>query len=52
MDGSEELHDMARRLGSAGGTTLGRVLRYRLETGTLEVESGEQGPAQIVTVDQ
>jgi lipopolysaccharide transport protein LptA len=36
-----------RRLGPRGGTTSGRVLRYRLDTGTLEVESGEQAPARI-----
>ena len=36
-----------RRLGNEGGATSGRVLRYRLDTGTLEVESGEQGPARI-----
>lgn len=38
---------MVRRLGSQGATTSGRVLRYQLEEGTLEVESGEQTPARI-----
>jgi lipopolysaccharide transport protein LptA len=36
-----------RRLGSQGATTSGRVLRYRLDEGSLEVESGEQTPARI-----
>ncbi|MCP3979986.1 MAG: hypothetical protein GY716_11835 [bacterium] len=36
-----------RRMGPAGGTTTGRVLRYQMENGTLEVESSEQGPARI-----
>jgi lipopolysaccharide transport protein LptA len=36
-----------RRIGQGGGTTTGRVLRYRLDTGTLDVESGEQGPGRI-----
>ncbi len=38
-----------RRLGEGGETTLGRVLSYRLDQGTLEVESGDQGPARIRT---
>ena len=38
-----------RRIGESGGTTKGRVLRYRVDTGTLEVDSGEQGPARIRT---
>ncbi len=38
-----------RRLGEGGETTLGRVLSYRLDEGTLEVESGDQGPARIRT---
>ena len=38
-----------RRIGEGGGTTSGRVLRYHLELGTLEVDSGEQGPARIRT---
>ncbi len=29
------------RSGGTGGTTMGRVLRYRLDLGTLEVESGD-----------
>jgi lipopolysaccharide transport protein LptA len=36
-----------RRLGEGGGTTTGRELHYRLDTGTLDVESGEQGPGRI-----
>ena len=31
------------RTGETGGTTTGRVLRYRLDAGTLEVESGGEG---------
>jgi lipopolysaccharide transport protein LptA len=38
---------MVRRLGSQGATTSGRVLRYQLDEGSLEVESGEQTPARI-----
>jgi lipopolysaccharide transport protein LptA len=40
-----------RRVGQGEGTTTGRVLRYRLDTGTLDVDSGEQAPAQIRTSD-
>jgi lipopolysaccharide transport protein LptA len=36
-----------QRPGRGGGTTAGRVLAYRLDEGTLEVDSGEQGPASI-----
>ncbi len=36
-----------RRLGAQTASTSGRVLRYRLDLGTLEVESGEQAPARI-----
>lgn len=36
-----------RRSGENGGTTTGRVLRYRLDLGTLEVESGERDRAKI-----
>jgi lipopolysaccharide transport protein LptA len=36
-----------RRIGEGGGTTTGRVLRYRVDTGTLDVDSGEQGPGTI-----
>jgi lipopolysaccharide transport protein LptA len=36
-----------RRLGAQGATTSGRVLRYQLDEGTLEVESGEKAPARI-----
>jgi len=38
-----------RRIGESGGTTKGRVLRYRVDTGTLEVDAGDQGPARIRT---
>ena len=38
---------MVRRLGSQGATTSGRVLRYQLDEGSLEVESGAQTPARI-----
>jgi lipopolysaccharide transport protein LptA len=38
-----------RRISESGGTTKGRVLRYRVDTGTLEVDAGEQGPARIRT---
>ncbi|HKQ61042.1 MAG TPA: LptA/OstA family protein [Candidatus Polarisedimenticolaceae bacterium] len=38
-----------RRMGKAGGTTAGRVLRYDLGLGQLEVDSGGQGPARIRT---
>ncbi|HXV78159.1 MAG TPA: LptA/OstA family protein, partial [Candidatus Polarisedimenticolaceae bacterium] len=36
-----------RRLGPQGATTSGRVLRYQLDVGTLEVESGQPAPARI-----
>jgi lipopolysaccharide transport protein LptA len=36
-----------RRIGEGGGTTTGRELHYRVDTGTLDVESGEQGPGRI-----
>ncbi len=36
-----------RRIGEGGGTTTGRVLRYRVDAGTLDVESGEQGSGRI-----
>jgi len=35
--------------GKGGGTTTGRMLAYRLDLGTLDVESGGQGPASIRT---
>lgn len=38
-----------QRPGKGGGTTTGRVLAYRLDLGTIEVDSGEQGPASIKT---
>jgi lipopolysaccharide transport protein LptA len=37
------------RPGTQGGTTTGRVLRYRLDDGTLSVESGGRGRARIRT---
>lgn len=36
-----------RRAGPEGGTTSGRVLRYRLDEGTIEVESGDRNRARI-----
>jgi lipopolysaccharide transport protein LptA len=45
----EESPASVRRIGEGSGTTSGRVLRYQLELGTLEVDSGEQGPARIRT---
>jgi len=36
-----------RRIGEGGGTTTGRELHYRVDTGALDVESGEQGPGRI-----
>jgi lipopolysaccharide transport protein LptA len=38
-----------RNTGPNGGTTVGRVLRYHLDTGALEVESGERDRAIIKT---
>ena len=38
-----------RRIGEGGGTTTGRVLLYRMDSGQLEVDAGEQGPARILT---
>jgi lipopolysaccharide export system protein LptA len=38
-----------RNTGPSGGTTVGRVLRYHLDTGALEVESGERDRATIKT---
>ena len=38
-----------RRIGEGGGTTTGRVLRYRMDLGTLEVDSGGKAPARIRT---
>jgi lipopolysaccharide export system protein LptA len=38
-----------RRTGPQGGTTTGRVLRYRLDLGTIEVESGDRDRARIRT---
>jgi lipopolysaccharide export system protein LptA len=35
-----------------GVSTSGRVLRYRLDLGTFEVDSGDQGPASIRTSDK
>jgi len=36
-----------RRFGDGGGTSTGRVLTYRVDTGTLNVDSGEQAPGRI-----
>ena len=36
-----------RRMGDGGGTTTGRVLSYGLDSGNLEVDSGEQGLGRI-----
>jgi lipopolysaccharide transport protein LptA len=41
-----------RRMGEQGGSTAGRVLRYQLDSGTLEVDSGEQGPSRIRTTGE
>jgi lipopolysaccharide transport protein LptA len=41
-----------RRMGGQEGTTTGRVLRYQLDSGALEVDSGEQGPARIRTAGE
>ena len=38
-----------RSTGANGGTTVGRVLRYELDSGALEVESGERDRATIQT---
>jgi lipopolysaccharide export system protein LptA len=38
-----------RNTGANGGTTVGRVLRYHLDTGSLEVESGQRDRATIKT---
>ena len=38
-----------RNTGANGGTTVGRVLRYDLDSGALEVESGERDRATIRT---
>jgi lipopolysaccharide transport protein LptA len=38
---------VVRRAGEGGGTTTGRALNYDLETGKLDVESGEQGAGRI-----
>jgi lipopolysaccharide transport protein LptA len=37
------------REGEGGGTTTGRVLRYRMDTGALEVQSGDRDRARIRT---
>jgi lipopolysaccharide transport protein LptA len=41
-----------RRMGEQEGTTTGRVLRYQLDSGTLEVDSGDQGAARIRTTGE
>jgi lipopolysaccharide export system protein LptA len=38
-----------RRLGRGGGTTTGRLLTYHLDSGALDVESGDQTPGRIRT---
>jgi lipopolysaccharide transport protein LptA len=38
-----------RRIGADGLTTSGRILRYDLAMGTIEVEAGSRGPARIST---
>jgi lipopolysaccharide transport protein LptA len=43
----EESPAAVRHIGAGGGTTTGRVLRYRVDTGTLDVESGDEGPGRI-----
>ena len=40
---------IVRLTGKGGGTTTGRVLAYRLDLGTLDVDSGGQGAASIRT---
>jgi lipopolysaccharide transport protein LptA len=40
-----------RRTGEGGGTTSGRVLRYHLDSGALEVESGGRDRAKVRTSD-
>jgi lipopolysaccharide transport protein LptA len=40
---------VVRRLGPDAGTTKGRVLRYRLDEGVLEVDADDQKPALIRT---
>ncbi len=45
----DESPAMVRRAGAQGGTTTGRVLRYRLDLGTIEVESGDRDRARIRT---
>jgi len=43
----EQTPAAVRRIGDGGGTTTGRVLRYRVDTGTLDVDSGDHGPGTI-----
>jgi lipopolysaccharide export system protein LptA len=43
----DEAPAVVRRIGEGGGTTKGRELHYRLDTGALDVESGEQGSGRI-----
>jgi len=43
----DEAPATVRRLGGPAATTTGRVLRYRLDLGTLEVEPGPRSPARI-----
>jgi lipopolysaccharide transport protein LptA len=43
----DETPASVRRVGTPPATTTGRVLRYRLDLGTLEVEPGSRTPARI-----
>ena len=43
----DEAPAVVRRIGEGGGTTKGRELHYRVDTGALDVESGEQGSGRI-----
>jgi lipopolysaccharide transport protein LptA len=45
----EDAPASVRRIGQEEGTTTGRVLRYHIVQGTLEVDSGDQGAATIRT---
>jgi lipopolysaccharide transport protein LptA len=43
----EQTPAAVRRIGDGGGTTTGRVLRYQVDSGTLDVDSGDRGPGTI-----
>ena len=47
----DDSHATIRRSGREGGATLGRVIRYWLETGEMTVESGGQDRSTIRTSD-